>query len=133
MERREFKAELDELPDVQDFFESRLSDIAPMKTVMAVSVAIEEIFVNIARYAYADGGCVTVGFSFDKAARTALFEFRDRGAKFDPTQKSDPDVTLPADERNIGGLGIFIVKKTMDSVEYRYENGENILTMKKII
>ena len=61
------------------------------------------------------------------------FRMSDKGIPFDPLKKTDPDLSLTAEEREIGGLGIFITKKTMDSVEYAYENGENILTMIKKI
>ena len=105
-----------------------------MKIQMGICVAIEEVFVNIAHYAYGDGeGEVTLGIGFDDASRTVTFRMTDKGVPFDPLQKPDPDITLSAEEREIGGLGIFITKKTMDSVTYAYENGENILSMTKHI
>ena len=55
----------------------------------------------------------------------------DNGAEYDPLEKEDPDVTLSAEDRQIGGLGIFMVKKIMDEVDYRYENGKNVLTLRK--
>ncbi|MBR4870046.1 MAG: ATP-binding protein, partial [Oscillospiraceae bacterium] len=101
---------------------------------MAVCVAIEEVFVNVAHYAYGDGeGDVTLGIGFDGESRTVHFRLSDRGIPFDPLQKPDPDITLSVEEREIGGLGIFITKKTMDTVTYAYENGENILSMTKNI
>ncbi|MDO4459724.1 MAG: SpoIIE family protein phosphatase [Clostridia bacterium] len=134
-EEKTFPADINALPDVQSFFESSLEKIGcSMKTMMAVSVAIEEIFVNVAHYAYPEGeGDVTVGFSYDSDSRTAGFRIRDKGIRFNPLEHKDPDITLSADERSIGGLGIFITRKTMDSVSYRYYKGENILTMKKRI
>ena len=106
----------------------------PKRTQTAICVALEETFVNIARYAYGDGtGEVGVGIGFDEDSRTVTFRMTDKGTPCDPLQKSDPDITLSADEREIGGLGIFITKKTMDRVSYAYENGENILTMIKKI
>ncbi len=134
-EERTFPADINALSDVQGFFEGALEQLAcPMKIQAAVSVAIEEIFVNIAHYAYPAGrGEATAVFSFDPESRTASFEFRDKGIPFDPLKQEEPNITLSADERSIGGLGIFITRKTMDSVTYRYENGENILTMKKAI
>jgi anti-sigma regulatory factor (Ser/Thr protein kinase) len=99
-----------------------------------VCVAIEEVFVNVARYAYKDGeGEVDFEIGFNKESRTATFRMTDGGVPFDPLQKPDPDISLSAEEREIGGLGIFITKKTMDSVEYAYENGKNVLTMIKKI
>ena len=68
---------------------------------------------------------------FDEGNRTVTFRMTDTGVPFDPLAKPDPDITLSAEDREIGGLGIFITKKTMDSVTYAYENGENILTMVK--
>ena len=74
---------------------------------------------------------MNLGIGFDEESRTITFRMTDKGVPFDPLQKPDPDITLSADEREIGGLGIFITKKTMDSISYAYENGENILTMTK--
>ena len=105
-----------------------------MKIQMAICVAIEEVFVNIARYAYGDGeGEMTVGIGFDEETRAITFRMSDKGVPFDPLARPDPDITLSAEDREIGGLGIFIAKKTMDSINYSYENGENILTMIKKI
>ena len=105
-----------------------------MKTMTAVCVAVEEVFVNIARYAYAGGdGDVNLSIALSEKDSTVTFRISDRGIPFDPLQKPDPDITLSADEREIGGLGILITKKTMDTVSYAYENGQNILTMTKKI
>ena len=76
---------------------------------------------------------MTLGIGYDEQSRTITFRMTDKGTPFDPLQKPDPDITLSAEEREIGGLGIFITKKTMNSVSYAYENGENILTMIKKI
>ena len=76
---------------------------------------------------------MNLGIGFDEENRTITFRMTDKGVPFDPLQKPDPDITLSAEEREIGGLGIFIAKKTMDSLRYSYENGENILTMIKTI
>ena len=101
---------------------------------MALCVAIEEVFVNIAHYAYPESdGEMTLHLSFDKQSGKVTFRFADKGIPFDPLKKPDPDITLSANEREIGGLGIFIAKKTMDTMSYTYENGENILTMTKTI
>ena len=105
-----------------------------MKIQTAICVALEEVFVNIAHYAYEGGeGDVTLEIKFDETTRDIIFRMIDQGVAFDPLQKPDPDITLSAEEREIGGLGIFIAKKTMDLVTYAYENGENILTMIKKI
>ncbi len=134
-EERVFSADINALSEVQGFFEKLLEQLAcPMKIQIAVSVAIEEIFVNIANYAYPTGnGKVAAGFTFEPESRIATFEFRDRGVPFDPLKQKEPDITLSAEKRAIGGLGILITRKTMDRVTYRYEGGENILTMQKNI
>ena len=130
-----FPAKLEMLTDVLSFVEQRLECYeCPMKIQTAVCVALEEIFVNIARYAYGGGeGDMTLDIGFDEQSRNITFRMMDAGVPFDPLQKPDPDITLPAEKRQIGGLGIFITKKTMDSVVYAYENGKNILTMIKKI
>ncbi|MCL2057319.1 MAG: ATP-binding protein [Oscillospiraceae bacterium] len=95
-----------------------------------INIAVEEIFVNITQYAYPGGeGSVTVRL-LCVPGKFAV-EFMDSGIPFDPLAKPEPDVSLPAAERAIGGLGIFMAKKLMDSLEYRYENGMNILLMQK--
>ena len=128
-----FPAKVDALSDVLGFVDEMLQNYdCPMKIQTAVCVAIEEVFVNVANYAYGDGeGDMTLGIGFDEESHTVTFRMSDKGIPFDPLKKPDPDITLSADEREIGGLGIFITKKTMDSVTYAYENGENILTMVK--
>ena len=135
MTNKTFKAKTESLSDVLGFVDLMLEKYeCPMKIQTAVCVAIEEVFVNVARYAYEGGeGEVDLGIGFDKESRIITFRMADKGIPFDPLKKPDPDITLSAEEREIGGLGIFITKKTMDLVEYAYENGENILTMKKKI
>ena len=130
-----FPAKIEALSDVLGFVDQTLESFAcPMKVQTAVCVAIEEIFVNVAHYAYGEGeGEMTLGIGFDEESRTITFRMTDKGTPFDPLKKPDPDITLSAEEREIGGLGIFITKKTMDTVTYAYENGENILTMIKKI
>lgn len=130
-----FPAKTDALPDVLAFVEETLEGYGcSMKIQTAVCVAIEEVFVNVAHYAYGEGeGDVDVSISFDELNRNVTFRIADKGIEFDPLKKKDPDITLSAEEREIGGLGIFITKKTMDTVTYAYENGENVLTMVKKI
>ena len=130
-----FPAKIDALSDVLGFVDQTLESCeCPMKIQTAICVAIEEVFVNVAHYAYGDGeGNVTLGIGFDAQSHEITFRMADQGTPFDPLAKPDPDITLSAEDREIGGLGIFITKKTMDSVSYAYENGENILTMIKKI
>lgn len=128
-------AKLENIPVVTAFIDERLEALdCSMKAQMQIDIAIDELFGNIAHYAYPDGtGDATVRFEFDEATRTASITFIDSGMPFDPLEKADPDVTLSAQEREIGGLGIFMVKKAMDKIEYSYENGFNILTIHKHI
>ena len=130
-----FPAKVESLSDVLGFVDRTLESYAcPMKIQTAICVAIEEVFVNVAHYAYGDGeGDMTLAIGFDETSGTLTFRMTDNGVPFDPLQKPDPDITLSAEEREIGGLGIFIAKKTMNSITYAYENGENILTMMKKI
>ena len=128
-----FKANVDELSNVLAFVEDTLQSYdCSIKVQMAISVAIEEVFVNVANYAYGGGdGDVAFGIDFNPDTRVATFVMADKGVQFDPLKKPDPDITLSAEERDIGGLGIFITKKTMDTVTYDYQDGKNILTMIK--
>ena len=130
-----FPAKVEALSDVLGFVDRTLESYeCPMKIQTAICVAIEEVFVNVAHYAYGDGeGDMMLGIGFDEESRDITFRMSDKGTPFDPLKKPDPDITLSAEEREIGGLGIFITKKTMDTVSYAYENGENILTMIKKI
>ena len=135
MMNKTFPAKIEALSDVLGFVDRTLEEYGcPMKVQTAVCVAIEEVFVNVAHYAYGDGeGDMTLGIAFEEKSRTITFRMADGGVPFDPLKKPDPDITLSAEEREIGGLGIFITKKTMDTVTYAYENGENVLTMTKKI
>ena len=133
MTNQTFPAKAEALPDILGFVEETLEGYGcPMNIQMSLCVAIEEVFVNIANYAYpGNEGHVTLGIGF--ADGTITFRMTDKGIPFDPLKKPDPDVTLSAEDREIGGLGIFITKKTMDCLTYAYENDENILTMTKKI
>ncbi|MBO5928030.1 MAG: SpoIIE family protein phosphatase, partial [Clostridia bacterium] len=135
MSTKVFPARLEALSDVLAFIEQKLEDWqCPLKLQMAICVAIEEIFVNVAKYAYGNSdGEVEFNLCFDSESRNVTFQMIDSGVKFDPLQKPDPDITLSAEDRDIGGLGIFITKKTMDSISYAYKDGKNILTMIKKI
>ena len=135
MTYKTFPAKTEALSDVLGFVEQMLDSFeCPIKIQVALCVAIEEIFVNVAHYAYGEGeGNMSLGIGFDEESRAITFRMTDKGIPFDPLKKPDPDISLSADEREIGGLGIFITKKTMDSLTYTYENNENILTMIKKI
>ena len=135
MTSKTFPAKTESLSDVIGFVEEKLEDFeCPLKIQTAICVAIEEVFVNVAHYAYPESdGEMTLGIGFNEQSRDITFSMTDKGIPFDPLGKSDPDITLSAEEREIGGLGIFIAKKTMDSLSYAYQDGENILTMTKKI
>ena len=135
MTNKTFSAKTESLSEVLGFVEETLESFeCPMKIQTAICVAIEEVFVNVAHYAYPDGeGDMTLHIGFDDQSRAITFRMTDKGVPFDPLAKPDPDITLSAEDREIGGLGIFITKKTMDSLTYAYEDGENILTMTKKI
>lgn len=131
--KRSFEAKVENIEQVLDFVEGELEHAGcSPKIQMPLCVAIEELFTNIAHYAYPDGsGSATICVQIDDETDIATFTVSDAGIAFDPLAKAEPDITLPAEEREVGGLGIFIVKKTMDTLTYTRENGENRLTMTK--
>jgi anti-sigma regulatory factor (Ser/Thr protein kinase) len=125
------KAETGLLDEVTDFVNAELEALGcPMKTLMQIDLAVEEIFVNIASYAYGpEGGDAVI--RVDTSDGGARVTFEDRGIPFDPTAREDPDRSAGADERQIGGLGIFLTKTLMDEVVYEYREGKNILSFSK--
>jgi len=131
MAEKVFPAKIEEYDNANAFLEEELENADfGMKAIMQIAIAFEEMFVNVAHYAYPDGdGTVTVGVSVEDGVAT--IRLIDSGVPFDPLAKADPDITLEAEDRQIGGLGIFMVKKTMDSVAYEYTDGKNIFTMTK--
>lgn len=126
-------ATIDDVTKATEFIEGELEKIGcPMKTIIQINIAIDEMFSNIVKYGYPEGsGPVTVRFIGREHSRSIFIRFEDEGVPYNPLTKEDPDITLSAEERNIGGLGIFMVKKTMDDIKYKYEDGKNILTIKK--
>ena len=97
-----------------------------------IELSIEEAVENVVQYAYEGGiGWLEAGTSLDDKSLILTIELRDAGMPFNPLEKEDPDITLSADERPVGGLGIYICKNMMDSISYRYEDGNNVLVMKK--
>jgi len=126
-------AKTDQLDEVNAVIDAELEacDCSP-KVQMQIALAVEEIFVNIASYAYnpeIGEAEIEVGVSGDPP--TVTIRFLDHGKPFNPLAKEDADTTLSAEERGIGGLGILLVKKNMDQVDYSYEEGKNILTIQK--
>ena len=131
---KNFNADVNELYKVMDFVEHLLDKChCSVKVISQINLAVEEIFVNIAKYAYEgqSGNCkINVYFNGEN---TLQITFEDMGKPFNPLLKEKPDITLSSDEREIGGLGIYITKEIMDSVEYRNEEGKNVLLIKKYI
>ncbi len=129
----EIEAAVENLPQVIEFVDRQLEKAdCPMKTQMQIEVAVEEIFVNIASYAYApDTGKAVVRMEFSDEPSAVTITFADQGVPYDPLKNEDPDMTLSAEEREIGGLGIWMTKKAMDDMSYEYKNGENILKLRK--
>ena len=128
-------ATVENIEVVTDFVNEELEALdCPMKAQMQIDIAIDELFGNIAHYAYSpEIGEATVRVEVVENPLAVVITFIDKGVPYDPLAKDDPNIALSVEEREIGGLGIFITKKTMDTVSYAYENGENILTMIKKI
>ena len=126
-------ATIENLAAVTEFVDSFLEENdCPMKTQMQIDLALEEAYVNIANYAYGnETGKAEIGIS--KNGDEVTIVLKDGGIPYNPLEKKDPDTTLSAEEREIGGLGVFLVKKNMDSVFYEYRDGKNIFTMTKKI
>lgn len=133
MDRITVPAGIDQLETVQDFVAEHLEACAcPVKAMMQIEIAVEEIFVNIASYAYyPESGEATVCCEVRKAPLEVVIRFMDQGKPFNPLEKEDADTTQDALIEREGGLGILMVKKSMDSVSYSYEDGKNILTISK--
>ena len=125
-------AKTEKLPAVTSYIEGELETASvDFKTLNQINIAVEEIFVNIASYAYPEGeGTAAVDVSVNEETNEITIVFADSGIPYNPLAKDDPDTTLSAEERNIGGLGIFMTKKLMDEVAYEYKDGKNIFTMK---
>ena len=127
------QAQIENLQEVLGFVDGHLEEMgASMKVQMQIDVAVEELFVNIAHYAYApDTGEAVISVTKDKEQNQISVTFADSGKPYNPLEKPDPDVTLSAEERSIGGLGIYMVKKSMDDMRYEYKDGQNILSITK--
>lgn len=104
----------------------------PVKAMMQIDIAIDELFGNIAHYAYhPETGSATVRVEVAEEPLAVIITFIDNGIPYDPLAAEDPDTTLSVEERDVGGLGIYMVKKSMDEIAYEYKNGQNILKIKK--
>ncbi len=133
MKELTISARLENIETVTAFVDEQLEEMGcPMKAQMQIDIAIDELFSNIAHYAYTpDTGEATVRVEVTESPLAVIITFIDHGVPYDPLAKEDPDTTLSAEERQIGGLGIYMVKKSMDEIAYRYQDGQNILMIKK--
>ena len=134
MVEREFNAKVDELPDVIGFIESELEKYEfSLKIITQFNLVVEELFVNVASYAYKDNenGKCKIMIEYDKNKQKVKLFLEDNGIRFNPLEKEDPNTDLPLEERPIGGLGILLVKNNMDNIEYKYEDNKNILILSK--
>lgn len=127
------EATVENIERVTDFVNAELEKLdCPQKAKLQLDIAIDELFGNIVRYAYRpEVGPATVRISVCEDPLAVSVTFIDHGKPYDPLKNEDPDVTMGLDDREIGGLGIFIVKNSMDQISYSYENGQNILRIKK--
>lgn len=126
-------ATVENIEVVTDFVNEQLEALdCPMKAQMQIDIAIDELFGNIAHYAYdPDVGEATVRVEVTENPMAVIITFIDKGIPYDPLKQADPNTSLPAEERELGGLGIFMVKKSMDEITYTYKDGQNILAIKK--
>lgn len=126
-------ATTENIETVTNFVNEQLEALdCPMRAKIQIDIAIDELFGNIAHYAYnPEVGSATVRVEVSQDPLAVIITFIDKGVPYDPLGNADPDVTLSAEERQIGGLGIYMVKKSMDEISYEYKNGQNILTIKK--
>ena len=133
MDEMNVAATLENLDTAMGFIEEHLVSYGcPETAQMQVMLAAEEVYVNIANYAYnPEVGPATIQVEVHEAPLEVVITFMDNGKPFDPLAKGDPDITLSADDREIGGLGIFLVKQTMDDVHYEYTDGRNVLRIRK--
>ena len=126
-------AMIENMNTVTAFVDDFLDQIAcPMKSRIQINVVIDEIFGNICHYAYKDSvGAVTVRVESGNTPKAVFLTFTDNGIPYNPLDTEDPDITLSSEERKIGGLGIYLVKKNMDEMKYEYVNQQNRLWMEK--
>ena len=120
-----------------DFVFSKLDEVLnnynpPMKFKLQLELVVEELFVNLCSYSYEDEGELVIQYSVEENPLRIIIRFIDNGIPFNPLEKESPDLSLSADKREIGGLGLTIVRKNVDELEYKYENNQNILTVTKI-
>ncbi len=133
MKELSLDAVVENIEIVTDFVNEQLEQYdCPAKAQIQIDIAIDELFSNIAHYAYKpEVGPATVRVEVVEEPLSVVITFIDNGKPYDPLSTADPDLTLSAEDRQIGGLGIYMVKKSMDEIAYEYTNGQNILRIKK--
>lgn len=126
-------ATMESIPVITEFVDRQLEQLeCPVKAQAQIDIAIDELFSNIVHYAYHPGvGPATVRVEVLEEPLSVIITFIDQGVPYDPLSNADPDVTLSAEDREIGGLGIYIVKKNMSEITYEYKDGKNILRIRK--
>ena len=129
------KSTINNIETVTDFVEEFIAPLdCPMKPKMLISIAIDEILSNIMHYAYApEIGDIIIGVDISETPLCVTITFTDNGKPYNPLDYASPDISLPAEDRDIGGLGIFITKNIIDEITYTYENNQNQLTLKKYL
>jgi serine/threonine-protein kinase RsbW len=128
----ELNNRLSELTRIQEALEANAGLLGvPAAMIMPLNLVIEEAFTNIVNYAYDDQEQHTIGICLSGNKQELVITLTDDGMPYDPTQKSDPDIELPAQQRQVGGLGIFLIRKIMDKVEYERKDNKNIFILTK--
>ncbi len=129
------EATVESIPVITEFVDGQLEQLdCPPRAQAQIDIAIDELFSNIVHYAYHPGtGPATVRVEVVEEPLSVVITFIDQGVPYDPLTREDPDVSLSAEERDIGGLGIYIVKKNMNEITYEYKDGKNILKIRKEI
>ena len=135
MKKIKLPAEIERIEEATEFVSEILDSAGcPEKIKMQMSIALDELMSNVARYAYApETGEITLIVDVLEKPKRMVLTLTDSGKPYNPLEKEDPDITLSASERQIGGLGIFIVKKYMDDMTYEYKDGQNVVTITKIL
>ncbi len=135
MKKIKLPAEIERIEEATEFVSEILDSTGcPEKIKMQMSIALDELMSNVARYAYApETGEITLIVDVLEKPKRMVLTLTDSGKPYNPLEKEDPDITLSASERQIGGLGIFIVKKYMDDMTYEYKDGQNVVTITKIL
>ncbi len=133
MKELTLEATVANIEPVTEFVNGELEALdCPLRAQMQIDVAIDELFSNIAFYAYdPETGPATVRVEVEEEPLSVIITFIDHGKPYDPLAREDPDITLQAENREVGGLGVFLVKKTMDEVSYEYRDSQNVLRIKK--